>query len=145
MSLRPLFLLGGARRREQQPVLVQPGEAALLAQVGELAHGAVLIEPEAFFVAVVLLVCIGDDEGRPLPAGGVTDVGEEEIVQDIAQFHRLHGVPPVFLFCRHYTAAGKGLSIRTLRAKNHRSEDLWFFALSLGDQPLVAPPVMPST
>ena len=54
LGLGPLFLRGGADSREDQPVLVQPDEAALLAQVRELPQAAVLIEPEPPLIVVLL-------------------------------------------------------------------------------------------
>ena len=74
LRLRTLFLLRRAHRREQQPLLIQPDEAALLAHIGQLAHCAVFVQPEPPLVTVVLLVGVGHHEGRPLSAGCITHV-----------------------------------------------------------------------
>ena len=107
VPLGALFLFGGADRRKQQPVFIQPGKAPLLAQIRELPYLALLIEPEPLFVAVVLLIGVGHYEGRPLPARRIADIGEKAIVQDVFQFDGFHADSPCFGLCLHYTARGK--------------------------------------
>ena len=89
-GLGPLLLFCRADRRKQQPVLVQPLEAALLAQIRQLPDPALLIEPQALLVAVVFLIRRGHHEGGPLPIRGEAEVGEEAIVEDIGQGNRFH-------------------------------------------------------
>ena len=90
VPFRPLFLLGRAHRRKQKPVFVQPGEAPLLAQIRQLAQLPLFIEPEPLLIAVFLLIGIGHNEGRPLPPGGIANIGQEAIVQNIPQFDGFH-------------------------------------------------------
>ena len=61
-GLSPLLLLGGSDCGENQPIVIQPEEAPLLAQIGQLAELSVFIEPEAALVTVLFFIGIGDNK-----------------------------------------------------------------------------------
>ena len=90
LGLRPLLLRGGAHGREQEPIVVQPDVALLLAQVRELLHNPVLIEPKPGFVAVFAFVGCGHHEGRPGVGRVIPGVQQKAIVQDVLLLHRSH-------------------------------------------------------
>ena len=90
LRFRPLLLRGGANGGKDEPIVVQPEIAPLLAQIGELLHLAVLIEPQPGFVAVFRFVGRGDHEGRPGMSGIIPRVRKKTIVQDVLLLDGFH-------------------------------------------------------
>ena len=70
LGLGPLFLLGGAYRRKDQPLLVQ---------IRELPELSFLVQPQAALVAVFFLVGICDHKGGAFPVGRKPNCREEFI------------------------------------------------------------------
>ena len=94
-GLGPLLFLGRAHSGEEEAVFVQPDELPLLAQIGQLAEGAVFVEPEPGLVAVGFLIGVGDDEGGLLAARGIAQGGEKAVRENVTQFNGLHSGTPL--------------------------------------------------
>ena len=69
--------------REEQMGIVLPEEPGFLAQICELAQAACFPEPETGFVAVLLLVAVGDSEGGPLAIRGKLGLSQEAVAQEV--------------------------------------------------------------
>ena len=79
-AFRAFALLRAARGGKEQTMAVQPHKAALAAQIGQLAHPAVLQQVQAAFVAVVLLVCVGYDKRGAPSVRRVAQAGQVTVV-----------------------------------------------------------------
>ena len=89
MLFSALLFLCRAHGGEQQAAVIQPQEAAFLSKAGQGADFAV-IEIQAAFIAVFLLVGVGYHKGSLLAVWRMLDGGKKTVLQKILQLKFVH-------------------------------------------------------
>lgn len=88
------FVFAGSVSGEQDGFLVQPGQAALGAAVGQLPGLAILQQPDVRNIFVALYLGLADDEGRFCPFWGKAELGKHLHAAEIVDLNLLHQSSP---------------------------------------------------